>query len=270
MNSSRKQGGAASLIVVMVLLFGITLTTFFANRGMIFEQRTSANQYRSTKAFEMANAGMEWAIARLNDPYVLAAAPACTTSTGSTLVSFRDRYVRPTAASGTHASGWLNPVSDSYPGCRADPTNGSLTCACPSAGAGEADLSASADQARFRIQFKAVAGDDVAVEIISRGCTNADPCNPNADATSSDGTAIVRTLLKIRPTFPTIPGAGLISGSSTVTGGNLRVVNTDTASNGITINSGTTVDQGSGTTVQSLPGTRRGTRSLTTTLPSWR
>lgn len=254
MNSSRKQRGAASLIVVMVLLFGITLTAFFANRGMIFEQRTSANQYRSTKAFEMADAGIEWAIARLNDPTVLAAAPACTTSSGSTLSSFRGRYIRPTAADATHASGWLNPVSTSYPGCRADPANGSLTCSCLST-AGEADLSASADQPRFRVQFNAVAGDTLAVEIVSRGCTNADPCNPAAGATASDGTAIVRTMLKIRPTFPTVPGAGLISGSSTVTGGNLRVVNTDTASNGITINTGTTISEGSGTIVESLPGT---------------
>ncbi|HEY2929580.1 hypothetical protein [Piscinibacter sp.] len=205
----------------------------------------------------MADAGVEWAIARLNDPYVLAAAPACTTSSGSTLVSFRDRYVRPTAADGTHTSGWLNPLSTVYPGCRIDPTTGSATCACPASG--EADLSASTTQPRFRVQFNTVtvAGvlDTLAVEIVSRGCTNADPCNPSVAAGSSDSSAIVRVLVKIRPTFPTIPGAGLISGSSTVTGGNLRVVNTDTASNGITINTGSTISEGSGTTVESLPGT---------------
>ena len=58
------------------------------------------------------------------------------------------------------------------------------------------------------------------------------------------------------PTFPTVPGAGLISGSATVISGSLNVVNTDTAGNGITINTGSTVNlSGSGVTVQTLPGT---------------
>ena len=60
MNSSQfKQRGAAALIVAMVLLFAMTVVAFFANRTMIFEQRTSANQVRYTKGFELADAGME-------------------------------------------------------------------------------------------------------------------------------------------------------------------------------------------------------------------
>ena len=69
-----RQRGAAALVVSMLLLFGMTLIAFFVNRGMIFEQRTSANQYRSTKAFEMAEAGLEWAVARLNTESAIAAA----------------------------------------------------------------------------------------------------------------------------------------------------------------------------------------------------
>ena len=64
-SASRHQRGATTLVVALVLLFGMTLVTFYANRGQIFEQRTSANQYRSTRAFEMAEAGLEWAAARL-------------------------------------------------------------------------------------------------------------------------------------------------------------------------------------------------------------
>ena len=74
MNSRFHQRGAVALVVALVLLFGMTLIAFFANRTMIFEQRTSANQYRYTKAFEVADAGIEWAIARLNDGVEMARA----------------------------------------------------------------------------------------------------------------------------------------------------------------------------------------------------
>lgn len=260
MNTRSSQRGAAALVVAMVLLFGMTLVAFFANRTMLFEQRTSANQVRYTKAFEMADAGIEWALARLNDKGTTLAANSCAPATGATLISFRDRYIRPTAADATHANGWLNPVSTAYPGCQIDPATGTFSCGCPSAGA--ATL-ASTDQPRFRVQFNAVTAgvnnpttDFVAVEIVSRGCTNSDPCDPSQAATASDSSAIARVLLKVRPTFPQLPGAGMISGSTTLAGGSINVVNTDTASNGITINTGSTVDlNGSGTTVQTLPGT---------------
>ena len=58
--------GAASLVVVMILFFIITLVAAYTSRNLLFEQRTSANQYRATLAFETADAGIEWAIARLN------------------------------------------------------------------------------------------------------------------------------------------------------------------------------------------------------------
>lgn len=258
MNQRSKQRGAASLIVSILLLFGMSMIAFFANKGMIFEQRTSANQYRSTKAFEMADAGLEWAVARLNDPLTLTD-DSCVVATGTGLKSFRDRYIRPTAAVGSHTTGWLNPLSTAYPGCQVDPSSGALSCACPGPLTTGAGTLATPEQPRFRVQFNTVTiptEDWLAVEIISRGCTNGDPCDldPTHDADASDSTAIARVILKIRPTFPTIPGAGLISGSTTVVSGSLNVINTDPASNGITINTGSTVQLTGGTLVQTMPG----------------
>ena len=60
------QRGAAALIVVMLLFFIISLVAAYAGRNLIFEQRTSTNQYRATQAFEAAEAGLEWALAMLN------------------------------------------------------------------------------------------------------------------------------------------------------------------------------------------------------------
>lgn len=253
MNYRHRQRGVAALTVSILLLLGMTIVAFFANKGMVFEQRTSANQFRATKAFEMADAGIEWAIARLNDPLTLTA-NSCTAGSATGLVSFRDRYVRPTVADATHPTGWLNALSTAFPGCEVNPATGVMSCACPSTAAGTLT---NVDWPRFRVQFNAVTSpstDFLAVEIISRGCTNANPCDPSVDATNADGTSIARVILKLRPTFPTVPGAGLISGSTTVVSGSLNVVNTDTASNGITINTGSTVQSGAGTTVQTLPG----------------
>src|SRR5450631_3520636 len=87
----RSQCGTVTLIVALVLLVGFTLFAFFANRSIVFEQRTSANQYRSTKALAAAEAGLEWALAELNAPINLNT--TCTTAGGTKI--FRDNYLDP-------------------------------------------------------------------------------------------------------------------------------------------------------------------------------
>src|SRR5688572_25736445 len=60
-----RQHGVAALAVTMLLFFVMVLGVAFVNRNLVFEQRASANQYRSTQAFEAAEAGVEWALALL-------------------------------------------------------------------------------------------------------------------------------------------------------------------------------------------------------------
>jgi hypothetical protein len=127
-----------------------------------------------------------------------------------------------------------------------------LTCSCPAPGA--APTLGNANDLRFLVEFNAVASDPLAVEIVSRGCTNAD-ASCDGGTPVGDARAVVRVQLKVVPDFSNIPNAALTTGSAAVTGGNLSVVNTDHLSNGITINSGTTVEEGSGTNVITLPGT---------------
>ena len=93
--SQRSQRGSAAPIVALVLLVGMTLIVFFANRTIVFEQRTSANQYRSTKALAAAEAGVEWAIANFNAPVNLGT--SCTTAGGTK--TFRENYLNPAAVS---------------------------------------------------------------------------------------------------------------------------------------------------------------------------
>lgn len=249
---ARRQRGAAALVVAMVLLFGMTLAAFFINRGMIFEQRTSANQYRATRAFEVAEAGLEWAVARLNDTANIGAAPSCAPAAGAT-ARFADRYL-PLAA-GVPPPGFASAAVGAA-SCRISPA-GVVNCECPNAGTDAAV--GVADEPRFTVQFLTGAANGVpdpwSVRVVSRGCTNAGSyCNPGSTATP-DGVAVVTALYKMRPALPTGPGAGLITGAATNIGGNMKVINLDPKSNGITINAGSVVNLDGSTEAFTLPGT---------------
>lgn len=236
----------------ILLLFGMTLVAFFGNRIYIFEQKTSANQLRATKAFEAAEAGVEWALGHLNDVLVLDASPSCTAATTNFLgkTSFRDRYAAPTGASGATLAGFY-PIANSMAGCSMS-SSGTLTCTCPTAGT-VPTIGGSTD-ARFRVQFNPLAGDPLAFELVSTGCTSSDSAC-DGGSTVADATAVVRVLLKVVPTFGNASSSALTSGAGSNISGALTVVNTDPGTNGITINAGGPVAAGSGTTVVTVPGT---------------
>ncbi len=242
-----RQRGAAALIVSIILLFGMTVIAFFVNRNMIFEQRTSANQYRTTKAFEMAEAGLEWAVAQLNTEAPRVVAPGCTTTTGAATGSFAWRYLTISAAG-------IGVVANGRP-AGSIASNGAVTAQCPTPGTA-ATLGASSEP-RFMVEFSRTGvTDPYSVRIISRGCTNAGSfCVDGTTGTPADGVAVVSAIYKMKPALPLAPGAGLVTGGAASVGGNMNVINEDRASNGITINSGSIVNLGSGTEVYTIGGT---------------
>ena len=87
----QRQLGAASLAVVLMLFFVIALVSAYTSRNLIFEQRTSVNQYRSTMAFEAAEAGLAWATALLNGGRIGNNCTEATSAPAST--SFSQRYL---------------------------------------------------------------------------------------------------------------------------------------------------------------------------------
>jgi len=58
---ARYQQGAATIVVTVILLFGVTLIALYAARVGILDQRISGNEYRHKEAFANAEAGMEQA-----------------------------------------------------------------------------------------------------------------------------------------------------------------------------------------------------------------
>ncbi|UUX94603.1 pilus assembly PilX N-terminal domain-containing protein [Aquabacterium sp. J223] len=122
----RSARGIGALAVVMVLLFIAMLAAAYANRSLLLEQRISANHYRSTQAFEAAEAGLEWALTQLNAgrvdaqcrpttasghaPFVFRAAGAASAASGlfgqPPSEGAEDSFMRPVCIARDGGAGW--------------------------------------------------------------------------------------------------------------------------------------------------------------------
>ena len=244
-----RQRGAATLLTTVIILVLMTMITFFANRNILFERKTVSNQYRSAKAHEAAEAGLEWAVANLNSMRKIDA--ACATSTGSTDRSFRDKYLDP-----DNNGRYVETFSTATPLCTL--VSGAWSCGCPSTGAPTPD--ACADPAgcpAFRVSFQNVATDPAMVRVTSIGCNDSQkPCVAGAGGTA-DGTATIVQVIKLLNGLGTVPAAALTAKGNVDFGSNaITATNTDPGTNGITINAGGNITGFiNPKTIQSLPGT---------------
>lgn len=257
-----KQRGIGTLAVSMLLLFGVSIVIFYLNRGLLFEQKTSANQMRSTSAFEVAEAGIEWATGMLNSPYDIDA--NCTLlATANT--SFRRTYLQ-MGAPASLALQVATPAAAAgatLPGCKINGT--ALTCSCPAAG-GTAALGTAIlpsftvsfamvpDSVNGTLTLGGVLYDASAVRITSTGCTAQAGACVAASAGNSDATATVSVIVKNVPTLRAGPQSALTCGSSCAVGGSYNVYNREVASNGYLVNAGTSITSGAGTDYGTIPG----------------
>ena len=246
----KRQRGAATLLVTMVLLFSTSIIMLYLNRSILFEQKTSANQMRSTMALEMAEAGMEWATGMLNTPKDIDA--ACDPQTSAS-TSFRRKYVQTKWGAITNPTTDVMPATTTYPGCKIE--GNTRTCNCPAVpGTGSATaVLGTAVLPGFTAAFSATS-DPEAVRIIVTGCTaQAGACTP-ASAGSSDATATITAILKLRPLLRAAPASPLTCGTTCAVGGSYNVKNQDAATGGILVNAGNDITQGNGTVYTSIPG----------------
>jgi len=249
---SGRQHGAATLLATMVLLFTTSIIMLYLNRNILFEQKTSANQMRSTMALEMAEAGMEWSTGMLNTAYDIGENCAFLATTN---ISFRRKYVQTRWNAATAPTTDVAPATTTYPGCKI--SGNTRTCNCPAVpGAGVTNATAvlgTTVQPGFTVSFSSTS-DPEAVRIIVTGCTaQAGSCTP-ATAGSSDATATVSSILKLRPLLRASPASPLTCGSSCVIGGSYNLINSDAATGGILVNAGINITLGSATSFTSIPG----------------
>jgi Tfp pilus assembly protein PilX len=232
---STPQRGVAATAAALLLFLAMGIVVAFTNRNLIFEQRTSANQYRYTKAFEMAEAGMEWANVMLNDGRLISTSCAAD-ATGPS--SFRDRYL--TVNSSTTAI----TVNGAPPKAVCTVSGTSYTCSCADTGSTAIASSANSGGA-FMVTFAAT-GTNGLLRVEVTGCTSAEGvCHPSASGTP-DSTAKITTLMGVLPALGTVPGAAITAKGDVTWSGSgaaLGVVNDNPKYNGITINAGGTIDE---------------------------
>ena len=238
--------GAATLVVVMVLFFIVALVAAYTSRNLIFEQRTSANQYRSTQAFEAAEAGLEWTLTMLNSGRIDA---ACVPRTDPDTAdeSFRQRYLNIATDTGQisarlRAGGALPRQA----ACVFDGTG--WQCSCPTDDA--PTLAAPVGPGPFPafvLRFHDRTPDGApypagVVRVESTGCTRLDAAEVCSATTSSgDGRATVNIVAALKSALTNPPGAALTVRGDLAGANTLQAVNTDVAAGGITLRVGGTI-----------------------------
>ncbi len=233
--------GAASVPMVLIVFLISGIVLFYANRGLIFEQKTSANYYRSLQAFEAAEAGLEWALTMLGWQQVVGA--DCKAGVGN---SFKERYIKfEKKADGNYYAGPTTAGLRS--GCTIN-ADGSLTCSCPTTG--NPTLTGISTAPYFTVEFKEVASTPGMVAIEVMGCTASSSTNADARCVtggtgSSDGFAVVKSQLALVSGLGSSPVATITSRGAVAmqgSGAAVGVYNPEASTNGITIDSGSTVN----------------------------
>jgi len=244
----RVRRGVATLVVVMVLFFIVALVAAYTSRNLIFEQRTSANQYRGTQAFEAAEAGLEWALTMLNSGRIdTACQPHADPATEDG--SFRDRYLRIDAASGAVSARVRSNGQALRPACVFD--GSSWQCSCPVDAAPTLTQPAGAGPApafvlRFSGNTPAYPSGSGAyppgvIRIESTGCTRLDTAAGCASSTASgDGRATVTVLAALKSAVTTAPAAAItVRGELRLLDGDLRAIASPGSNNGVSVHTGT-------------------------------
>ena len=247
--------GIAALTVVMILFFVMAMVAAYTNRNLVFEQRISANSYRSNRALEAADAGVEWAVAMLNAGRVDA---NCQSTNDDTFGDFRSRYlvaadnaVNVASGEGGYTLQWgADDANRIYPACII--RDGALSCICPIPGAPAPAIGAPTDGigSAFRITF-ILPGNAVragAMQFTSRGCSNPGTGDTACFAQTNvmpevDGVSAALTTVGLIRALPIAPIAPLtVGGDITATAGKLVVTNFDPQTDGITVRSGDDID----------------------------
>ncbi|HKW85358.1 MAG TPA: PilX N-terminal domain-containing pilus assembly protein [Burkholderiaceae bacterium] len=235
--AARRQRGAAALVVTLMLFFAMVLTAVFVNRNLLVEQLAAANHDRAAQAFEAAEAGLEWALAQLNNPQRLGA--DCTLSAAAGVSAFRAHYLRADARSGRFTPAEWNDAGVTRP-LRASclRTSTGWACSCPSDAAPSLAIGSDPGTApSFSIEFFA-AERPGAVRIVSTGCSRATSvCIANDDARRNAASARVEASVVLVPALRTPPAAALTARAAVVSPATFGAHNADPES-GLAIHAG--------------------------------
>jgi len=235
-SSPGRQRGAAAFVVTALLVFAMLIVVAVANRNAIVETRASANQYRTTQSFEAAEAGLEWALARLNDDAPIG--DDCLPSGDPASPSFRERYLRD-AGAGFVAATWSDAGTPRPLQAACVRGEGGWSCHCPASGPAEvAEPDGSTTAPGFALQFADGARPGI-VRAIATGCTRRGaPCS-GAASEGHEAATRVEVGFALVSALRAAPVAALTTGGNVDAGASaLGLFNRDAASGGIALHAG--------------------------------
>jgi hypothetical protein len=249
----------------MVLFFILAMVAAYTNRNLVFEQRTSANSYRSARSLAAADAGVDWTIAMLNGGTI---GTACTNDVGAT-DDFRTRYLTVQPDGRFEAVTWPTIFAADLPGgpkrIQAQPScsgvkGGGWACSCPMAPPAQLDAT-NGEEPTFTVKFADSSPGVVVVKV--RACNSSragtitssnmnnfgschvvdiDPGVPGFKKfVQVDAMTVLRTSLGLVSALPVPPSAALtVAGSINQTGGTLTAINSDPMT-GLALHAGGTI-----------------------------
>ncbi len=246
-STASSQEGAAALIVVVVLFFILAMVTAYAGRNLIFEQRTSVNNQRATQAFEMAEAGLDFAIGLLSSGRV---DEACRPDEDAPQ-TFRQRHL---TMDGNGVFTLTGGQAVLRPTCMM--LAGGPSCSCRAAGEPvliEPTGLAPAIQLRFDTTGLTEPG---LVRVVARGCSSiGEQCYAASARGRADAVAQSAVLLALNSALATPPSAAITArGTVNLNSQAVTVSNVDVPT-GITINAGGQVTLAGNAHITTVPGT---------------
>lgn len=229
-----RQRGAVALAVTALLLFVMALAVGLAHRNLIFEQRSSANQLRSTRAFEAAEAGLAWAQALLDRGSAIGAdCTAASAVPGDT--PFRERYLAFDASNARFTPRSMPAPSGAALQAACVATDDGWACDCPTGAAPLLDApGGSAVRPAFFVRFEAAPRAGM-VQLVARGCDDLGAAC-TGDAQFGAAGAELRTTLALLPALATLPNAALSARGAIDSSAALTLANEDGA--GVTARAG--------------------------------
>lgn len=227
------QRGAAALVVTLLLFFVLALVLAFANRHLVFEQRTATNQVRAAVAFEAAQAGVEWGLAMLNSHQRISSYCLPDNSSGTTL--WRERHLHYNASTRLqHSNVGLTAA------CLREGSQ--WRCHCPALGAASV-LAAQNDEPvpGFVVQLLETTSPGQ-IHLHAKGCQSAGPdCwDMNGEAPAGQAQAHQRVHLALVGGLRTPPAAPLTARGN-ISGQALGAYHLDAASGGVALHAGGSV-----------------------------
>lgn len=209
-----RQTGAVTLVVVVLLLLLMLGAALVASRNLLADQRSAAHQVRHVQATEAAEAGLQWALARLNGGALDA---RCQPGTG---LPWRDVVLPFDVASGR----FVPASTGAAAACVHDGAGWHCACGPGAAGASAPAAEVAAPDAAFVVRLEP-APRPGQVRVVALGCAGRAALCDGALA-QVDGQAEVTQVAALLPALRSPPAAALSArGAVDLGGAPLNLVN---------------------------------------------